>query len=129
MKFFRKTDLIIIAIIVALAGCGLLLRNILADDEGIRAEIYYYSQLLEVVDLEKDKGKEIVIPQNNNVVIRVDEEGKIAFISSDCPDQVCVKTGKLHRAGEYAACLPNGVIVKIVKKGEGSPDDADIIVE
>ncbi len=129
MKFYKKTDLIIIAAIVAIAAAAFFIQNILADEDGVKAEIYYFSELIKEVDLEKDRGLEIVVPQNENVIIRVDEEGRIAFIASDCPDKICIKTGKLHRTGEYAACLPNGVIVKIVRKGQVSEDDADIIVE
>lgn len=129
MKFFKKSDLIIISGILIVALAFFLVQTFVTNEEGVKAEVYYYSQLIEKVDLEKDKGKEILIPQNENVIIGVDDEGRIAFISSDCPDKLCVKTGKLHLVGQYAACLPNGIIVKIVQKGDGSSGDADIIIE
>lgn len=129
MKFFKKSDLIVIGGVLIVALAFFLIQTFVTKEEGVKAEIYYYSQLIEKVDLEKDKGKEILIPQNENVIIGVDDEGRIAFISSDCPDKLCVKTGKLHLVGQYAACLPNGIIVKIVQKGDGSSGDADIIIE
>lgn len=39
--------------------------------------------------------------------------GDIAFVRSDCPDQVCVNTGWLSTPGDFAACLPNGVMIII----------------
>jgi len=49
------------------------------------------------------------------------EQGRIRFVDADCPDKVCVQTGWLDKAGQVAACLPNGVLVKI----EGSAGDID----
>ena len=38
---------------------------------------------------------------------------RIAFISSDCPDKVCIHNGWLSREGEQAICLPNRVSVTL----------------
>ena len=48
----------------------------------------------------------------NGTVIEVSREGA-RFVSSPCPDQVCVKAGLLTRAGETAVCLPQRVSVRI----------------
>lgn len=51
------------------------------------------------------------------------ENGKIRFHESNCPDQVCVNTGFIHRSGEIAACVPAGVLVRVVGSyGESDPD-------
>ena len=42
----------------------------------------------------------------------------VRFASSDCPDQVCVRTGTLTRAGQIAVCLPNRVVVRLVGAGQ-----------
>ena len=34
-------------------------------------------------------------------------------VHSDCPEKICVKTGKIHLAGEMIVCVPNKVVVKI----------------
>ena len=41
------------------------------------------------------------------------EEGRIRFLSSGCPDKVCVRSGWLSRTGQTAACLPAGVVVRV----------------
>ena len=48
------------------------------------------------------------------------EPGRIRVEKADCPDQICVRSGKLSRAGESAACLPAGVVIK-VESGQNSP--------
>ena len=47
-----------------------------------------------------------------HVVFEV-RDGQIAFVKSDCPDQVCVRTGFLSRSGQMAACLPNKMLLYI----------------
>ena len=64
------------------------------------------------IDLDAEKEvREIQIP-GVNVVLQA-EKGRIRYLRSDCPDQICVKTGWLTGAGQMAACLPNKSIVTI----------------
>lgn len=49
------------------------------------------------------------------------ERGRIRFAEADCPDDVCVQTGWLTKPGQVAACLPNGVLIKL----EGSTGEVD----
>lgn len=44
--------------------------------------------------------------------IRV-EGGTLRFISSPCPHGLCVDKGSISQAGEWIACLPNGVVAGI----------------
>jgi hypothetical protein len=45
------------------------------------------------------------------------EPGAISFYSSNCPDQICVRTGKLTKPGQVAVCLPGKVSVRILSDG------------
>lgn len=58
---------------------------------------------------------EFPVPGEHRVVIAV-ENGEAWFASSDCPDKLCVRSGRLHRAGEVSACLPAGVVLRIEGK-------------
>ena len=59
----------------------------------------------------------------HNVIVL---SGKTAVMqSADCPDQVCVRTGRLTRAGQVAVCLPHRVILKLTGT---STDGIDAIV-
>ncbi|GAB1477022.1 NusG domain II-containing protein [Bacillota bacterium] len=128
MKFSKRSDLIIIAVLLLISAVSWFLYDNVSKGKSVKAEIYYYSELAETVDLDKSVSRTFSIPENPNVVFKVDEEGNIAFIESDCPDKVCINTGSLHKAGEYAACLPNGIVLKIVPAGKRTDDDADIVV-
>ena len=39
---------------------------------------------------------------------------------ADCPDKVCVKTGKIKSPGQTVVCLPHRVVIEI------TGDNADI---
>jgi len=80
------------------------------------------------IDLSEKKDYSFSIPQNKNVVFHVYKDGSIEFVESDCPDKICVKSGKLNSVGESAACLPNGIVVKIVSKKGNNDNDVDIVV-
>lgn len=128
IKLFRKTDIVIIAVIIAAAVLFWIVYNSIFAGKAAKAEIYYYSELVDTVDLVAGQERTFSIPQEDDVVFRLDKEGNIQFIQSDCPDKVCINAGKLHMVGQSAACLPNGIVVKIVPQGERNEEDPDIIV-
>ncbi len=41
------------------------------------------------------------------------KDGRARFLSSPCPGQQCVHSGWLARAGDLAACLPNGITLSL----------------
>lgn len=41
------------------------------------------------------------------------EDGKAWFEDSSCENKICVEAGKISRPNQWAACLPNGIIIYI----------------
>lgn len=128
MKFFKKTDIIVIMVILAVGIAARMVYGRMFSGKAVKAEIYYYSDLVETVDLARAGEKTFSIPQDENVILYLDGKGNIQFIASDCPDKVCVNTGKIGLVGQYAACLPNGIVVKIVSAGGPGDGGHDIIL-
>lgn len=54
------------------------------------------------------------------VVIEINTDGMARFVHSDCKDQLCVLHGWLSNSGDWAACLPNRVILR-VEETEADP--------
>lgn len=50
--------------------------------------------------------------------------GRAAIVSSPCGGQTCVAGGSLHRNGQWAACLPNGVFLLVEGTEGGDGIDA-----
>ena len=128
MKFIKKTDIIIILIILAISLLSWITYNLVFADQSAKAEIYYYSELVETIDLDSGIDRIFSIPQDENVIFHIYKDGNISFEESDCPDKVCINAGKLNTVGQFAACLPNGIIIKIVPGKLHSDDDVDIII-
>ena len=59
-----------------------------------------------------------------HTVIRI-HNGQAWVESSPCDNKICVTAGHLNRQGEFAACLPNKVLLMIEgSANSGKPDDA-----
>ena len=51
--------------------------------------------------------------------------GKAAIVSSPCGAKTCVAAGKIHKNGQWAACLPNRVFILI--EGTDYSEDIDAV--
>ena len=68
-------------------------------------------------------GESGVFPLNGGSNILVIEDGMAWVSEANCPDKICMGMGKIHRNGEFIACLPNRLIV-VIEGGEASTLDA-----
>jgi hypothetical protein len=90
----------------------------------------------------RPQGKEVIIEFQSNIIYQgslftdkhlevtgqigittVEIENAEVWVShSDCPHQICVKTGKIDRAGDIIVCIPNKVVVRVKKRGQSIYD-------
>ena len=86
----------------------------------------------------KGQGKEWVFPLETketivvagplgNTVVQIDTD-RAWVESSPCSNQTCTASGSIHRLGQWAACLPNNVLVVIQGSSVSLPEDVDVIV-
>ncbi|MBD5390691.1 NusG domain II-containing protein [bacterium] len=115
MRKYRN-DIILIAVMVFLAGLGLILYFCLQKKENLKVYIYSDKALIEVVDI--SESREIVV---NGVVIVIDQNC-VYVKHSSCRDQICVHQGKITSSGQTITCLPQRVFVQI----EGSEVDVEL---
>lgn len=127
MKWIKKRDIIIV--IGVLLFAGILFAGLWFVNRNIapKAEIYYKQKLVKTIPMDGNKDETFQLSQNPNVSFHLYEDGSIGFEASDCPDKVCVRTGRLRNVGETAACLPNDCILKIVPAEKGMEGEVDII--
>lgn len=128
LKFFKKTDLIIIVSMLAVCLVIWGAYQAFYTGKGAKAEIYYGGELVMTVDLNTGEERAFSVPQEPDVMFHLYSDGSIAFERSDCPDKICVHTGRISQIGQTAACLPNRLILKIVPADDKNTDHADIIV-
>ncbi|NMB97400.1 MAG: NusG domain II-containing protein [Clostridiaceae bacterium] len=124
----KPGDFVIVALIISVALiCTALFTQKHANASRVviskDGEILYDINLKEVHDRTDIRN----LSEYNELIVI--EDGKVRFESSDCPDQVCVRTGWISKPGQTAVCLPAGIIVKIVGENtENNSDDIDIIL-
>jgi hypothetical protein len=127
MKFFKKTDIAIICGILVLAAVLYFVYFQSAQGKQVEAKIFYENKLVKVVSLSEGKDYDFSVKGHENVVFHVYADGSIAFVESDCPDKVCIHAGKLKMAGQSAACLPNGLVLRIAPL-EDNLKDPDVVI-
>ena len=124
-KFIRKADIILI-LVIALAAAVIFLPKYISgkNANSITAEIMQNNKVVKTVDLSSvKKAYEINLDSDPAVIIKV-EPGCIYYSHSDCHDQICVRTGRLTKVGDTAACVPSRTLIKLVsgKKDASAPD-------
>ena len=127
-KLLGRHDWLIFAVLIIIAVIIYVIYNITAGrapSNGTVCVISSDGKIVQTVDL-SEPDCEFTLPKNPNIRFSVKNHA-IAFVASDCPDKICVKTGYISRAGQTAACLPNRVIIRITSKESGG-DGADIVI-
>ncbi len=108
-KLLEKGDIIII-VSVALISLLWFVMTFLSFGEKQQVRIYLDGELYKVFELSAVEGEEKV--SLDGCEIRITKDGA-CFLSSDCPDGLCVKRGMLTRSGDVMACVPKGITVEI----------------
>ena len=118
--FMKKKDLLIVAIVLAVAALGTAAVHFLSPKQSTDfAVIYVGSEVYQIVDLNEDQV--IEVDQGNGTVNHVKvENGAIDMADSSCPDQQCVYQGEMSMENyekrilrHWIACLPNQVTIEL----------------
>ncbi len=108
---FRWADLAVVSVALLIATAVFFLSLPKTSSARLFAEIKLNGELLASLPLDTDTDYTVSGDYLNIIRIR---DGAAFFLSSDCPNNDCVRLGKLNATGELAVCLPNGVTVEIV---------------
>ena len=116
-RFFALRDIVLVVLLLAIAlAVWLTAQHLRGGSPARRADVVYRGDVVMSVDL--DEAGRFSIAALPRVTFET-RDGAAAFIYSDCPDQVCVNTGWLRIPGNFAACLPNEVLLVIPMEDGG----------
>ncbi len=110
-KLVTKKDFILLLVVLVMGIVGIFLAN--SADKGTTVEIKVDGETVEKISLAGDYLKK----QVNGVTI-CRENGEIYVKEANCPDKVCVRSGKISKAGEGIICSPNRVAIEISGKNQ-----------
>ncbi len=112
----RNTWILALSLLVLLL-LGLLVQRLLFRGEALRAVVEQDGEAVAVLALSEDRELTVEAADGGQNRIEV-KDGSVAIVEADCPDKVCVKTGRISEPGGVIACLPHGLIVYV--EGEGA---------
>ncbi len=85
------------------------------EKKDVYAIIKKDDKIIRKINLSSLKEREVIrISGRFNELIVADQK-KICFMSEDCPDRLCTKSGWLSKPGQIAVCLPSRTLIKIVR--------------
>ena len=108
-KGLKKGDIIIIASIAVISALWFII-SFLTLGEKQQVRIYLEGEIYRTADLSAVEGEELITI--DGCEIKITEDGA-CFLTSDCPDGLCVKRGMLTKSGDVMACVPKGITVEI----------------
>ena len=118
-RLFKKGDILLTALILIVCIALIFIPKLLSSD--LVATVYLDGETVETIKL-SDVEKNFTFSPCDNVEIEVQKD-RIRFLSSDCPDKLCVKSGWLSSSGATSACLPEKVVITV----SGEKSDFDIM--
>ena len=125
-KVRLKRDIILVLSMVIIAAAAFLIINFAVKKDGSYAVIKVDGNVIKTLDLNSGETTIEVNGYQGGVNKVVINDGKVSMTEADCPDELCVKTGKISRVGETIVCLPHRVVVEI--KGSQDDDSIDSVV-
>ena len=119
IRFIKKADIVIVAVLLLIAAV-LLLPRIIHKDEKLTAQIIRDGKVIETVDL-SEVGSDYTIDLGDaKILVR---NNAISFADADCPDKLCVRCGLLKRSGDTAVCVPTRTVITVT----GQSSEVDVI--
>ncbi len=122
----RRMDLILIAVVMFIALISAVIVY-LTHNKGDMAVIKVDGNIVSELSLSDNTTITIEGYQGGSNTVSI-IDGKAYVSEADCPDEICVKTGGISRAGETIVCLPHRVVVEIKSSNGTHNEDFDSVV-
>lgn len=116
-KLFSLRDIILAVIVICVCAAVYFVSG--SAGKGLTVTVTVSGETVHTAKLDNVKEpyffKTETVPET---VIRISSDG-VCFESSECENQLCVKSGTLTRAGSTAVCLPAGTSITLTSEKDG----------
>lgn len=121
----RKNDVRLVLVLAVLAFVSWLFFHAFQSQENKVLVVRLDQQVIQRIELKKvtAETKLPVTVKDGELTVLYDREGA-SVISSPCPDKVCVHQGKITKAGQTIACVPEKVLVTLTTPEKENDHDA-----
>ncbi len=110
----KKKDIYLIGGIVIAAVIFFMIVHFVIQKDGAVAVIRVDGKIMKELSLSKNTTVTVAGYEGGENIVVV-EQGAVYMQEADCPDKICVHTGKISKVGETIVCLPHRVVVEIRK--------------
>ena len=111
----HKREALLFVVILILSLIGLLLIRIFTQSTGNQVKIFVDQIEYGIYSLQENQTICIETAYGKNIVEIFD--GEVYVKEADCPDQICVKQGKMTGGGVPIVCMPHRVVIEIGGSG------------
>lgn len=118
----KRKSLFLFCFICVLASVSLILQQTIFTKSGRYALVEVGGKEVARLSLNKDAEIQVGTVEEGYNIIKV-QDGSVAVTETDCPDKICVNTGKLRTTGGVIVCLPHKLVVTVVGNGEENKVD------
>ena len=108
-KWITRADLLVL---FCLLLSTLVLFLLAPREEGDTVTVYVGNEPYIAFSL-ADAPREYTVTTEKGSLRLVCETDGVSVLHSDCPDAVCVRTGRIARKGESIVCVPLGICITI----------------
>ena len=110
----RRLDIIILIVLIVIAIGSWIAVTVLFDVNGDYVEVIVDNHVQKVISLNDDGEYQVDDGEYSNIITIKNRE--VYMKSSACPDQICVKQGKINKQGESIICLPHKLVIRIASE-------------
>lgn len=119
---FKKKDMIIIIIVLAVAEMMALVMNLGQGKNGGTVRIMIDGEECGTYSLSEDTTIEVENAFGYNRIVL--EQGEVSMVQADCPDQYCVEHNAISKTNETIVCLPHKLVVEVLESSEENGIDS-----
>ncbi len=116
-----KKDIMLIAGILLTALLLWLIPVFLSRDTPARIRIMQDGRVTGSYPLSEDRTVCLSYGDENYNLLLI-SDGYACISDADCPDKLCVKSGRIAHNGGSIICLPHKLVIEIVSEEEGDLD-------
>jgi len=114
-----KFDIILISVLIIGLVSWLVFWAISGSNVNKKAIVEYNNEEILEIDLNVDQEIRLHELKNGETLkyemLIVVKKGYIFVKENDCPNHDCIKEGKKNKIGDTIICLPNRILIRIVK--------------
>ena len=122
MKVKKSYDWILISGVILIACIFFFLYQQQKQEQGVFVEVTRKGEQIKKLSLDQEGSYQIEGENQgyNEIVI---QSGKVYIGHTNCPNQDCVRQGKINEVGEQIICLPHQVVIEITGERKESGVD------